>query len=72
MRSGDRLKWGCNDLSAEREEGVGLLNVPTVVGNVMLRWESIVLWWFYPRMGLGNESARVGDRDAGSRSGWIG
>ena len=36
-----------------REEGVGLLNVPTVVGNVMLRWESIVLWWFYPRMGLG-------------------
>ena len=72
MRSGDRLKWGCNDLSAEREEGVGLLNVPTVVGNVMLRWESIVLWWFYPRMGLGNESARFGYRDDGSRSGWIG
>lgn len=72
MRSGDRLKWGCNDLSAEREEGVGLLNVPTVVGNVMLRWESIVLWWFYPRMGLGNESARFGYRDVGSRSGWIG
>lgn len=72
MRSGDRLKWGCNDLSAEREEGVGLLNVPTVVGNVMLRWESIVLWWFYPRIGLGNESARFGYRDAGSRSGWIG
>lgn len=69
MRSGDRLKWGCNDLSAEREEGVGLLNVPTVVGNVMLRWESIVLWWFYPRIGLGNESARFGYRDAGSRSG---
>jgi hypothetical protein len=72
LRSGDRLKWGCNDLSAEREEGVGLLNVPTVVGNVMLRWESIVLWWFYPRMGLGNESDRSECRDAGSRSGWIG
>lgn len=28
---------------------------PAVVGNVMLRWESIVLWLFYPRMGLGNE-----------------
>lgn len=51
---------------------MGLLNVPTVVGNVMLRWESIVLWWFYPRMGLGNESDRFGYRDAGSRSGWIG
>ena len=44
MRSGDRLKWGCNDLSAERGEGVGLLNVPTVVSNVMLRGENIVLW----------------------------
>ena len=41
-----------------REEGVGLINVPTVVGNVMLRWESIVLWWFYPRIGLGNERDR--------------
>lgn len=51
---------------------MGLLNVPTVVGNVMLRWESIVLWWFYPRMGLGNESDRSECRDAGSRSGWIG
>ena len=47
-----------------REEGVGLINVPTVVGNVMLRWESIVLWWFYPRIGLGNESDRSECRDA--------
>lgn len=50
-----------------REEGVGLINVPTVVGNVMLRWESIVLWWFYPQMGLRDESERSGCRDAGGR-----
>ena len=38
--------------------------LPAVVGNVMLRWESIVLWWFYLRIGLGNESDRSGCRDA--------
>lgn len=39
-----QVKMGWNDFSAERGEGVGLLNVPTVVSNVMLRWENIVLW----------------------------
>lgn len=36
--------------------------LPAVEGNVMLRWESV--WWFYPRIGLGNESDRSGCRDA--------
>lgn len=36
---------------------------PAVVGNVMLRWESIVLWWFYPWIGLGEVSAdKIGAR----------
>lgn len=38
--------------------------LPAVEGNVMLRWESAVLWWSYPRIVLGNESDRSGCRDA--------
>lgn len=44
---------------------------PAVLSNVMLRWESAVLWWFYPQMGLGNKSDRPECRDAGSRNGWM-
>ena len=67
MTSGSRGNGG-EYPRREREKTVWSHRMyPAVVRNVILRWGSTVLWWFYPWRGYGKES----DQDAGSRSGWM-